>query len=168
MSEVISGIQSLSGPADLNRLRGKLDLPKGFPILRYAGKWVKKGTGVDKARQPQILTGVGMVAEGWQPYKDSKKQLHVRTLDSGTYVLMIRPRAIQNAVNKLFGNVSKKRMAMEANGQTVAGEQNLDYGVLDTQKLNQIAAFRQDGMDETKVEMNKIDEAELKAASSLQ
>ena len=153
----IPGLTLSEGPQDLNRVRGKLDLPPAFDNKRYACKWVKKGVNTSKAQQPQHVAGTQYKADGWVPYKDPKtKTFHIRTLSDGAYVLMVRPLILQQTLQRLNGNLSRTRMEYEIKGQTIAGEANEDTGMLPHEVLARIPGLGQVGMESVRIPKNDI------------
>lgn len=134
----IEGLSKATGPANSNRLRGRLDMPSDFDSKRYVGRWVKKGPDVTKAQEKQAIPGSkgSLMAAGWAPWKHPvTKQNHTRTLSSGVYILMFRPLALQKIIQASNGNLSKERMMNEASGRTVAGQLSGDPGILPTDRL---------------------------------
>lgn len=118
---------------------GLFNLPSSFDQKRWAAQWVEEGS-VDSMRQRQPIVGAGATADGWEVWKPegSKGAPHkVKSINSRTYVLMYRSRHVQDQVNALYGNLSKKFINKEVTGQTVAGEIGQDPGMLTEEHLRQ-------------------------------
>ena len=133
---MIEGLTQVTGPSKVNR--GHLQLPDDFDETKFVGFWAKRGSIANKAKQDEILGGSGVKAQGWNVWKSARGQLCQRTLSSGVYVLMFRPKSLQQAVQKIYGNESRRRMLQEAMGETVAGEAVTDTVVLTDKVLSQI------------------------------
>lgn len=117
---------------------GIFNLPPGFDTRRHAAEWVEEGL-VDFKKQRQTLPQTGMTADGWEPYREEGKKGNTTVIagNKKKYVLMVRPRVIQDQVNALFGNVSKAQIRRERKGDTVAGAPLQDPGMLTEQRLTQ-------------------------------
>lgn len=100
---------------------GIFNLPPNFDQKQFAAEWVEKGQ-VAMKQQRQPLPQTGMSADGWQIWKNESKDKPTETHASGSkvFVLMCRPRVIQDQVNALYGNVSKKLLNSEVAGKTNA------------------------------------------------
>ncbi len=144
------------GPINQNRVRGKLDLPIELDSKRYACKWVKKGVQVQKAGQKQQVIGTQFVADGWTPWKSKSGQYHARSLTDGQYILCVRPKVLQEALQRIAGNVSRDRMEYEIKGQTIAGEANEDTGMLPHDVLARIPGLGREDMETPKFPQNSI------------
>ncbi len=129
----IEAIKQPSGSVDA----GIFNLPPNFPTKKFAVEWVEEGQ-VPFKKQRQSLPGANASADGWEVYKgtDGKDKLTTTTNGAGKkFVLMVRPRKLQDDVNALFGNVSKKHILSELKGETVAGAQPQDAGMLPQTRL---------------------------------
>src|SRR6187431_1690679 len=85
--------------------RGLLELPGAFDKLRFAAKWAGVGAGVDAA-QKDVNLGEGQMAKGWEIWKHPRtKKPEIRILGVGKQVLMFRPKALQQAINAIRGNL---------------------------------------------------------------
>jgi len=156
----IAGITTIEGPADLNRYRGRLDLPIDFDSKRFAAKWVKKGNGVERAMQRSSIIGTNLQAPGWVPYKNPKTGvIHTRPLKDGVYVLMVRPQLTQKAVLAINGNTSRRRMVREANNETIKGEDFEDTGMLPSSTLTR-AGLGTEEITPLEVKFNQVSEEE--------
>jgi hypothetical protein len=116
---------------------GLFNLPPTFDSKKFAAEWVEESSiEMKKLRQP--LPQVGATADGWEIWKGEKGKPHtVKTGGNKTFVLMCRPRVIQDQVNALYGNVSKKFINREIKGETVAGASKQDPGILTEDRLRQ-------------------------------
>ncbi len=155
---MIEGLTAYTAPAGSVQ-KGRFMMPPEFP-KHLVGKWVKQGPSVTMARQPVPIPSEGVVASGWETWLDKQKKPCVRTVASGAFILMFRPRVLQTAINKIHGNQSRKRMIDEAQGKTVTsvdGGQVSDRGVLTRDVLNQIPGLREnDQAFEGSVQLNDL------------
>lgn len=126
---------------------GLFNLPPGFDTKKWAVEWVPEDQVVFK-QQRQSIPDSGMSADGWVVYhpsvsdeeqskKGRKEATKVVNGKSKTFVLMVRPRIIQDQVNALCGNISKSRIVREVKGETVAGNAQSDSGILTEQRLRE-------------------------------
>jgi hypothetical protein len=149
-------LEAIKGPTGTPDA-GIFNLPPNFDRNKFAAEWVEEDQ-VPFKRQRQTLPQTGMTADGWEPYKmDGAK--HAFTVVSGNkkkYVLMVRPREIQDQVNALFGNVSKKQIRREQTGETVAGAAPQDPGMLTEQRLRSVAGEGSMAGEEADLQPNKI------------
>lgn len=116
---------------------GLFNVPPGFPIDRFAVEWVEEGMVIFK-QQRQNIPDSGISADGWEVWKGvsgKDKPIKVSTAKGKNFVLMVRPKQIQEQVNALCGNISKKRIRREVKGETVAGNAPDDSGILTEQQL---------------------------------
>lgn len=153
-TQLIEGIELLSGPGNQNRLRGRLSLPSDFDAKRYAAKWALKGHGVSAAREKQTLSFASCTAAGWEVYKSNGKMV-TRVLGRDVYILMVRPKALQETVTKMFGNLSRRRISAEAKGETVlGGTPNDDPGILRNDDLSR--TMGKEGVEDVNLPEHKI------------
>lgn len=142
-------------------LGGPLALPQGFDTKAHAAGWFKEGPSAEAATQRQFLTGTQRVtADGYVVWKDSpgdptKGKPYKVTLQSGVYVLMYRPRDIQNAVNAIFGNVGKEMLAQERRGETLGGIP-VQPGMLNEERLAKTIGREALSDEEGDVKMNPV------------
>ncbi len=130
-----TGISEYTSPAGKVN-KGALELPKDFETTRYAAKWAKQGAGVSRAMEPEIVASEGKQICPWTVWKNAQDQICRRQLASGVFILMVRPKNVQQAANKLYGNVSRRRMVTEGEGHTIGGERNSDTGMLSNARLS--------------------------------
>lgn len=145
----IEGLTLAKGPVDQNRVKGRLDLPPNFPTKRYVGKWVKKGVNCNRAKQAEYIKAGRQTykVDGWEVYinEDTKKP-HLRTLSDGQYVLMVRPKVLQETLQRINGNTSRERLRNEIKGDTIGGQSVQDYGMIPDSVLSRIPGLgREDG-----------------------
>lgn len=137
---IIEGMREVKSHAQA--LSGQLALPPQADRKKHAFKWVKEGLQVEGAQQNQIIKGDRIVeVDGWVCWKTPQGQLCKRVLESGRYVLMCRPRALQDAVNALCGNVSRERIVKEHSGTERDDPQGKDApssGMLPTAVLDRL------------------------------
>lgn len=147
----IEGLSALSAGVAQNPLAGsKFALPPGFDATRFASMWAEEGANVIEMQQPTILASAGVQAAGWQVYKQLKvvhnaKKLDdmppedrpkpamervVRVVGKTTFVLMFRPKALQQAVNIIHANESRAMVSREVEGETNTANESGDRGIL--------------------------------------
>lgn len=116
---------------------GIFNLPPAFDQKKWASQWTEEvQVATMQLRQP--IVGAGATADGWEIWKPEGSKgaaVKVKASNNKTYVLMCRPRVIQDQVNAIYGNISKKFMNKEISGQTVAGEVQQDPGMLTEERL---------------------------------
>lgn len=135
---------------------GLFNLPMSFDRKRYAACWKKVGQEVTAAQQREVIASLGLTADGWEVFKDNGKICKVATKKDGEYVLMFRPREIQDAVNALYGNESKRRLLVEKRGETIGGKPVEDPGLLNERVLEQ--SIGKEGQDlDGEVSLNKVE-----------
>lgn len=142
---MIEGLTAYTAPAGTVQ-KGRLSLPPEFNSNQFVGKWVKQGPSVAMAKQRVPIPSESVVADGWAVWEDKNKKPCIRTISSGAFILMFRPRVLQEAINKIHGNQSRKRMLDEAQGKTVTsldGGLNGDRGMLTPDKLATIPGLRE-------------------------
>lgn len=152
------GIELLSAADAQRGTAGRFQLPVGFNEKKWAASWVAKRD-VNSKQQRQHLLGAGATADGWTVYKgeDGDEKITEVEVSEGKFVLMIRPRDVQNAVNAIFGNVGKVMADNERRGNTVAGAALQDAGMLPESKLRQvIGAAEEDPANEAQFKATPI------------
>lgn len=135
-------IEMLQGPRAVAQrpVAGKFTLPVGFDTRKWAAQWVKT-TDTESMRGPQYLTNIPATADGWSVYKGEKgdqKPSKVNLGKEGEYILMVRPKDIQTAVNALYGNLGKQMAQQEVEGTTVANQDLQDPGMLPVNRLRKL------------------------------
>lgn len=135
------GIIDYSGPAGSNA--GFFQLPTQFDQIQHSANWVPKGPQVEKAQQLQPILGTNKAASGWavwkypKGHKDAGKP-HTANTSKGDYILMFRPKHVSEAVNAIYGNVSKRHLVRHQGEVTpVAPGADGDRSVLSNAVLNQ-------------------------------
>lgn len=137
MSQVlIEGMREVKDFAKANG--GQLSLPKQFDRTKFAAKWAKEGLEAESQQQEQPV-GNKIMVSGWAVWKHAGK-LCRRILGSGRYILMCRPRLLQNAVNAVCGNLSRERIIGEHKGTQRDGENESlpANGMLTLEQLNRL------------------------------
>ena len=114
---------------------GIFNLPKDFDREKYATCWKLAGNAVEKAKERQVLIGTRLTADGWEVYTEKGKPVKRSTERGGEYILMFRPREIQDAVNAVFGNVGKERMILHKKGESTTGGVPLTPGILTEEQV---------------------------------
>lgn len=156
--EGIPGLTALEAGHTQNTLAGsKFALPPGFDSKKWASKWVEQGPNVIEAQQSTVLQSAGVVAEGWQIYKELKTPKVVETpivegeelpladakktprpalvpvtraVGKAIFVLMCRPKQLQQVVNIIHANESREMVQREVGGHTNASNPANDEGIL--------------------------------------
>lgn len=169
--EGVEGLTALDSNEIRNPLaNSKFALPPGFPAQHYASKWELEGNAVIEAQQPVILEGAGVKAQGWAVYMQvvagqkappeekedglppdpkalpkfvPRRETVKRVVGKNTYVLMFRPKKLQEAVNKIHGNTSRRIVVSELRGETNAANPQGDRGILTNEQL--MRAMRRTG-----------------------
>lgn len=134
-------IELLQGPLNGDdKAAGLFSLPPGFDTKRFAAKWVKSGNAVKAAQEREHILGTRMTADGWGIWKSdgaAGKPYSVNAA-SGEYILLCRPREIQEATNAIYGNVGKERMLQEKRGETTGGVPVTEPGILGDEQLARV------------------------------
>ena len=134
------GLEIIEGPMGGNQsAAGMFTLPPTFDPRQHAGKWVEEAS-VPWAKQREPIVGTNLSADGWEIWKNgeegAKSKPTIVTDGKGRkYVLMFRSRKLQDEVNALYGNVSKKAINREVQGETVQGAAKQDAGILTEAEL---------------------------------
>jgi len=133
---------------------GMFNLPPKFDQKKWAAEWVEKGQ-VAYKMQRQNLVGCNATADGWTIWKADKMDAATEVTGSGnkTFVLMCRPKEIQEKVNAMFGNVSKRMFNRETGGETVAGAAPQDPGILTESQLSPVIGKNP---EKSELEENKV------------
>lgn len=140
---------------------GVFTVPQDFDKQRNAIQWAKKGPEVDALRGPQPIIGTNYGAEGWQVWlhppghKLAKRPFEVAT-KTGIYILMYRPKPVQEQVNALYGNVSKQHLVREQAGEQIGGQLVTDAGILSDARIKQATGITEFGGDEPRIIMNTV------------
>jgi len=140
----IHGIVDFQGPPGSNA--GIFQLPVQFDTTKFSANWVAKGPSVDKAQALQPILGTNKAAHGWEVWKYPKGHTnagkpHSTSTSKAEYVLMFRPKGISEAVNAIYGNVSKRHLVRhQTEAIPVAPAATGDHSVLSD------AALRQSGI----------------------
>lgn len=134
-------IEGLSRSTEVSRQnKGQLNPPPEFDAVKFVGNWVKKGPQVVQKNQPQFLDG-GYKADGWSVWKHQGR-ICERALSNGIYVLMYRPRKLQEAIAAINGNISRAKIIREHRGDTVQGEIP-DQGMVSPSTVDLVETGRQ-------------------------
>ena len=161
------GIQLIQRPKGAeNETPGPLMLPFAFDRVKSAAKWVKVGPAVDAAREREWLAGTRLTADGWEVWRDADNKPHKVSLQSGEHVLLHRPRAVQDAVNAICGNVGKERLLQERRGETTGGVPVDDPGLLSDARIARVAGHDPIMDDTGDVVMNNIPDVERDAVEA--
>lgn len=130
----IEGIRDSSEHA--KSLSGALSLPANFPRTKYAVKWVEKGFNAQQAMQEQHIAP-NIIADGWTVYKDRGQPVQ-RILSGKAWILMVRPKELQENINAIYGNLSREKVVREHSGETASGQPLVDHGILSSQALQTV------------------------------
>lgn len=166
-------IELISGPAGAGiQGAGQFTLPVNFDQSEHAAKWVKKGNAVNAAAEREYIVGTRMTADGWAIWKDGATATtgkpHTVHVASGEYILLFRPKSIQNAVNAIYGNVGKERMMSEKKGEQMAGAAVNDPGMLGEDKLARVIGSEGLAGEDGDVKLNPVDFGQRVQAPELQ
>lgn len=148
------GIEFLSTP-EQQANAGIFQLPPNFPSKEFVGEWVPEDQ-VQFKQQRQLMPQVGAMVPGltvWKGEDGKAKNTVVHGGGNKKFVLMLRPRKLQEAMNALYGNVSKEAYNREVSGKTVAGA-GQDAGMLSEQNLRQAGQGKVD-VEESMLELNR-------------
>ena len=145
------GIEMLKQPAS-EVDAGIFNLPSNFSTAKYAAQWKLKGMEVEKATGRQSLIGTRLTADGWEVYKEKGVPV-TRFTAKGEYVLMFRPREVQDAVNAIYGNVGYERMVAHKKNETTGGVP-IESEILTEADIARVAGERSEGDGE--VVFNKV------------
>lgn len=155
------GIEILSVPRGTRQITsaGPLTLPVGFDHKKHAAKWVRVGPMVAAAAEREHLVGTeNVTADGWQVWKDGENAVAGKpykvALASGEHVLLFRDKAVQEAVNAIYGNIGKERMSQERRGETTGGIPTSDSGMLNDDRLSRVIG--KEPLEEGDVKLNKV------------
>lgn len=137
-------------------LAGIFTLPSEFDTKQFASKWVKRGAAADAViGQREHIVGTDFTADPWEVWKDGKNKPFSNKARDGEYVLLCRPRQIQDEVNAIYGNVGKQRQLAEKRGETAGGVQVVDSGFLGDERLSQVIG-REGAAQDGEVILNKV------------
>lgn len=159
--EVLRSPVGMSGGPDA----GMFSLPPAFDTKRYAAEWVESGS-VAMKQQRQTILQAGLTADGWEVWKENPNSEPTVVNLSGNkkFVLMCRPKEIQNKVNAIYGNVSKSILAREIKGETVtvptpqgSVDVGQDPGILPEEKLKKVLGGEFSGGGD--VQLNEIEKS---------
>lgn len=143
---------------------GHFALPPDFPKEKLAAEWVPNDQ-VKMKEQKFLMPGVGATCPGLTVYRglDGKSRAtEVHGEGSKKFTLMVRPKRLQEVMNALYGNLGKAFYNSEVKGETIAGEQAQDGGMLPASKLGEFGS--QQDIEESLAEMNKVDREPAEAA----
>lgn len=146
----LEGIVTFDAPSGGNA--GHFNLPGDFDPKLHAANWVQVGPNVDKAKGVQPILGTNFGAVGWEVWKYPKGHKeagkpHKVTLSKGEYMLMFRPKSVQENVNAIYGNVSKRHLVRtQTEAIPTAPGATGDEGVLSPARL-EAAGVRDFGND---------------------
>lgn len=172
----IEGLTSLTQPGLPNAARmigNKFSLPAGFPREHFSSLWAEEGNGVLEAMQDEYIEATQHKAIGWVVYKEKKityRDVEVKNKQTGlteikqepdktedvpvkkvvgkkTYVLMVRPKRLQQAVNALYAKTSRDMVNREIKGETNGANLSGDEAILTNADLRR--AERMTGEDVT-------------------
>lgn len=134
----LEGIVTLSAPVGGGA--GHFTLPSEFNQQLFAAHWALVGPAVESAKQLQPILGTNKAAQGWEVWKFPKgsknaEKPHKVSVKNGEYVLMFRKKSIQNNVNAIYGNVSKRHLIREQRGESIGGAVIRDPGVLNNERI---------------------------------
>jgi len=141
----VEGITPLMGPRGANA--GIFQLPPSFDRRLHSAQWAEVGVEAEFLQQPQILHGLNLQAVGWQIWKDPATGNERKVTTRGAkgqgsqYVLMFRPRTVQEEVNALYGDKSKASIYKTRTGEmtpAVEGIKPVTSGMLGEEELRKM------------------------------
>lgn len=149
---------------------GIFTLPTEFNSKDYAAQWAPKGNGVDAMKAPQPIIGTNYGACGWSVWQYPKEhRLGNRPAEvvtkSGPYILMFRPKSVQDDVNAIYGNLSKTHLIREQSGESIAGQTVTDHGILSDERIKKGTGITEFGGETLSVPMNPVSNAPRREAS---
>lgn len=158
------GLELIKGPVGSQTDAGIFNLPIGFDLRQHAAQWVAKDDVANK-QQRQPVVGTQYSAEGWEIWrKDTKdKPTEVSVSGNKVFVLMCRSRTTQDAVNAEYGNVSKRSINQEIQGQTIQGKEIVDPGMIPESQIKKIQGSIGDNTGE--MSLNEIFNSEPAAVA---
>lgn len=132
-------IEMLKGPQQ-SADAGIFNLPPSFDTKQWAAEWVESSQ-VAMKEQRQVLQQVGATADGWTIWRNEANSEPTVVSGSGNkkFFLMCRPRAIQDEVNALYGDVTKKLLNKTVQGQligTEAGVTSQEQGMVSEDRIS--------------------------------
>lgn len=163
LPESINGIDGLTA-LDKDETKaiisgGRFALPAGFPA-NMSSMWQPEGPSVMEAQQPEMLQFAGVKAAGWTVFKsltpatkedlaldkDAKPKIlpYKRSIGKTTYILLMRPRALQQAVNQIYANQSRTIVNAEVDGDSNSVNANSDPGILSNADIRQFDKLTRD------------------------
>ncbi len=160
MDQLPQGIRTISS-SERGPNAGYFNLPPEFDAKKCAAHWAREGGEVAQRQQVQPILGTNYGSDGWEVWKypDSNKEMrgriHKVTLKTGTYVLMFRPKSVQDNVNAICGNVSKRHLMNEQRGATLAGQPIQDPGILTNEQLKRGTGLSEFGEEPFQLPMNR-------------
>lgn len=162
----VEGLTALTTPISGNR-GNKLALPIGFDFTRYASRWAIDGPEVSEAQQPEILQYINGQAQGWAVWKGTtgKSDPYTRVLGKYKFVLMFRPKALQDAVMQAYAAESRARVNLELLGKTNNANVEGDPGILsgdDLRRVHKLSGENEEILPPTLVGQKPSDAANLK------
>ena len=160
----IEGLTLLSQPGLPNSARmlgNKFSLPANFPREQFSTLWAEEGNHAIEMQQDEYIESTGHKAVGWQIYlepkitfeeeevtdektgKTTKKKVPqkaekapvIRVVGKKKFVLMIRPRNLQRAVNDLYARASRQMVNQELKGETNRSNVGNDPAILTNEDL---------------------------------
>lgn len=127
----VEGLTAITGPMSaVQSIGNKFALPSSFDFNKWASKWELDGTGVLEAQQDEILVHTNQKAAGWTVWNGPDKKPYTRVVGKQKHILMFRPKALQQAVNTIYGNQSRSLVQGELSGQTNHAMEMEDAGIL--------------------------------------
>jgi hypothetical protein len=167
------GLQIIKSPSGTPNA-GMFNLPPDFDIKKFAAEWVLEAQ-VEYKKQREHLPGTNLTADGWEVWKKNKTSEVIKVTSSANkvYVLMCRPRKLQDQVNAVFGNVSKQAINRELVGESLVSEESVDSagkpieksGILTEQRLKKEIGGEKSFSDESAFKMNDINLTDQPAAT---
>lgn len=143
---------ALVGP----NLGGKFALPAEFDSTNLASSLVLEGNEVLAMQVDQPVVGTPYTSEGWtvwnypEGHPQAGQPHKVTGVKAGeNYVLLCRPKEVQEQVNQAYGELSIKQMTAEVKGETLSvPEAGQDPGMLTEERLSREIGVERDRDDQ--------------------
>jgi hypothetical protein len=153
---------------------GKFILPVEFDSVKFASAFYTEGAEARSMQTEQPVVGTAYFAEGWKVWKFPKeipegfpnegdphpnagephKVVSASSKSKEAFVLMYRPKEVQEQVNQCYGLLSLEQMTAEVKGETLSVEEaNGDKGMLTADRLDK--AYREPDAIEENAEVGK-------------
>lgn len=133
-----AGISVITAPPEQTQV-GRFSLPEDFDSRRFSASWVETTSVESYTRARQPIVGTQLAADPWSVWKNPKTSKPYKiTVEKKEWILLCRPKHVSKAVNVIYGNLGKEAARNERDGQTVAGGELQDPGMLPEAVLRRV------------------------------